>query len=277
MLVPGLVFASPEMMEDIVRDQALRQVINVAHLPGILSRSIGMPDIHWGYGFPIGGVAAMDVDEGVISPGGVGYDINCGVRLLRSNLEMAALRPRLPELAAVLHREVPSGVGKTGFVRLNRQEIDKVLAGGSRWAASRGYATEEDVESTESGGKLSGADPDAVSDVAIVASGTATLETALRETPMVVVYKVSALSYAIGRRFISVDHISLVNLIAGRTVVPELIQDDASPERIAAEVRELIVQRAKAREMKSALAEIRGSLGTPGASARTARIACDML
>ncbi|MHB8770700.1 MAG: lipid-A-disaccharide synthase [Syntrophales bacterium] len=117
----------------------------------------------------------------------------------------------------------------------------------------------------------------AVSDVAIVASGTATLETALLETPMVVVYKVSALSYAIGRRFISVDHISLVNLIAGRTVVPELIQDDASPERIAAEVRELIVQRAKAREMKSALAEIRGSLGTPGASARTARIACDML
>ena len=166
MLVPGLVFASPEMMEDIVRDQALRQVINVAHLPGILSRSIGMPDIHWGYGFPIGGVAAMDVDEGVISPGGVGYDINCGVRLLRSNLEMAALRPRLPELAAVLHREVPSGVGKTGFVRLNLQEIDKVLAGGSRWAASRGYATEEDVESTESGGKLPGADPDAVSDVA---------------------------------------------------------------------------------------------------------------
>ncbi len=117
----------------------------------------------------------------------------------------------------------------------------------------------------------------AVSDVAIVASGTATLETALLETPMVVVYKVSALSYAIGRRFISVDHISLVNLIAGRAVVPELIQDDASPERIAAEVRELIVQRAKVREMKSALAEIRGSLGTPGASARTARIACDML
>jgi tRNA-splicing ligase RtcB len=166
MLVPGLVFASAEMMEDIVKDQALRQVINVAHLPGILSRSIGMPDIHWGYGFPIGGVAAMDVGEGVISPGGVGYDINCGVRLLRSNLEMAALRPRLPELVAVLHREVPSGVGSKGFVRLTRQEIDEVLSGGSRWAVSRGYATEEDVESTESRGKLPGADPDAVSDVA---------------------------------------------------------------------------------------------------------------
>jgi len=117
----------------------------------------------------------------------------------------------------------------------------------------------------------------AVSDAAIVASGTATLETALLETPMVVAYKVSALSYAVGRRFISVDHISLVNIIAGRTVVPELIQDDANPERIAAEVRELIIRQGKAREMKVALAEIRGKLGTPGASQRTARLACDML
>jgi len=166
MLVPGLVFASREMMEDIVRDQALRQVMNVAHLPGILFRSIGMPDIHWGYGFPIGGVAAMDVADGVISPGGVGYDINCGVRLLRSNLEMATLRPRLPELLAALHREVPSGVGSTGTVRLTPPEMDKVLTGGSRWAVSRGNATEEDVEFTESGGRLPGADPDAVSDVA---------------------------------------------------------------------------------------------------------------
>jgi lipid-A-disaccharide synthase len=116
-----------------------------------------------------------------------------------------------------------------------------------------------------------------VSDVAIVASGTATLETALLEVPMVVVYKVSASSYAIGRRFIRVDHISLVNIIAERTIVPELIQTEANPERIASEVRELIVQGGKAREMKAALAEIRGKLGTPGASQRTARIACDML
>ena len=115
-----------------------------------------------------------------------------------------------------------------------------------------------------------------VSDVAIVASGTATLETALLEIPMVVVYKVSASSYAIGRRFIRVDHISLVNIIAERTIVPELIQTEANPERIASEVRELIVQGGKAREMKAALAEIRGKLGTPGASQRTARIACDM-
>jgi tRNA-splicing ligase RtcB len=166
MLVPGLVFASREMMEDIVRDQSLRQVINVAHLPGILHRSIAMPDIHWGYGFPIGGVAAMDAEEGVISPGGVGYDINCGVRLLRSNLEMAALRPRLPELVAALHREVPAGVGSTGFVRLDGKGLNKVLTEGSRWALSRGFASDGDVDFTESGGRLPGADPDAVSDFA---------------------------------------------------------------------------------------------------------------
>jgi lipid-A-disaccharide synthase len=117
----------------------------------------------------------------------------------------------------------------------------------------------------------------AVSDAAIVASGTATLETALLETPMVVAYKVSTLSYAVGRRCIRVDHISLANIIAGKTVVPELIQDDANPERIAAEVKELIVKQAKVREMKTALAEIRSKLGTPGASLRTARIACEML
>jgi tRNA-splicing ligase RtcB len=163
MLVPGLVFATPGMMEEIARDQALRQVMNVAHLPGILYRSIGMPDIHWGYGFPIGGVAAMDVGEGVVSPGGVGYDINCGVRLLRSNLEVAALRPRLPELVAALHREVPSGVGSTGDVRVTGKELDKVLAEGSRWAASRGYATPDDVEHTEDRGRFPAADPEAVS------------------------------------------------------------------------------------------------------------------
>ena len=117
----------------------------------------------------------------------------------------------------------------------------------------------------------------AVADAAMVASGTATLETALLETPMVVIYKVSGISYAIGRRFISVDHISLVNLIAGRTLVPELIQAEANPERIAAEVREIVTRRGKAREMRAALAEIRGKLGTSGASQRTARIACDML
>jgi lipid-A-disaccharide synthase len=116
-----------------------------------------------------------------------------------------------------------------------------------------------------------------VSDAAMVASGTATLETALLETPMVVVYKVSGISYAIGRRFIRVDHISLVNLIAGCAVVPELIQEEANPERIAAEVRNIVTRHGNAKEMKASLASIRGKLGNPGASQRTARIACDML
>ncbi len=166
MRVPGLIFASERMMGDIVRDEAVRQVMNVAHLPGILKYSIGMPDIHWGYGFPIGGVAAMDVEEGVISPGGVGYDINCGVRLLRSNLALDDLRPRLRELVDGLHREVPSGVGSTGFVRLAAKDEESVLSSGSRWCASHGYATAEDVAFTESGGAFPGADPDAVSAVA---------------------------------------------------------------------------------------------------------------
>ncbi len=166
MRVPGLIFASEAMMGDIVRDESVRQVMNVAYLPGILKHSIGMPDIHWGYGFPIGGVAAMDAEEGVVSPGGVGYDINCGVRLLRSDLTVDALRPKLRELLATLHREVPSGVGSTGFVRLSAEDEEKVLVEGSRWAASRGYASAEDIACTESGGKLPGADPDAVSAVA---------------------------------------------------------------------------------------------------------------
>ena len=166
MRVPGLIFASEKMMEDILRDEAVRQVMNVAHLPGILKYSIGMPDIHWGYGFPIGGVAAMDAREGVVSPGGVGYDINCGVRLLRSELTVDALRPKLRELVSALHREVPSGVGSTGFIRLTAQDEEKVLVEGSRWAASRGLASAEDIVCTESGGKLPGADPDAVSAVA---------------------------------------------------------------------------------------------------------------
>ncbi len=166
MRVPGLIFASEAMMNDIVRDEAVRQVMNVAHLPGILKHSIAMPDIHWGYGFPIGGVAAMDVEEGVVSPGGVGYDINCGVRLLRSELEAEAIRPQLKELLAALFREIPSGVGSTGFVRLSPPDEEKVLAEGARWAVSKGYGTEEDLACTESGGRLPGADPGAVSAVA---------------------------------------------------------------------------------------------------------------
>src|SRR4030067_472912 len=115
--VLGVIFAWEGMMRHIVGDDAVRQVMNVAPLPGILKYSIGMPDIHWGYGFPIGGVAAMDAEEGVVSPGGVGYDINCGVRLLRSDLTVYILRPKLRELVGALHREVPSGGVSSGFGR----------------------------------------------------------------------------------------------------------------------------------------------------------------
>lgn len=166
MRVPGLIFASEAMLGDILRDEAVAQVMNVAHLPGILSYSIGMPDIHWGYGFPIGGVAAMDPEGGVVSPGGVGYDINCGVRLLRTSLSEEEIRPKLPELVAALHREVPSGVGSTGFVRLSAQDEERVLRDGSKWTLSRGFATEDDIARTESRGTFPGADPDAVSDIA---------------------------------------------------------------------------------------------------------------
>ena len=166
MLVPGRIFASEGMMGDIVRDEALRQVINVAHLPGIRGYSIGMPDIHWGYGFPIGGVAAMDPSEGVVSPGGVGYDINCGVRLLRSDLPVESIRPRLPDLVAALQRDVPSGVGSRGDVRVTGKELDRVLSEGTRWAVSRGYATAEDVEHTEDRGRFPAADPAVLSETA---------------------------------------------------------------------------------------------------------------
>src|SRR3989304_3552291 len=143
MRVPGLIFASEAMMGDILRDEAVRQVMNVAHLPGILKYSIGMPDIHWGHGFPIGGVAAMDAEEGVVSPGGVGYDINCGVRLLRSDLTVDVLRPQLRAVVGALHREVPSGVGSTGFVRLTAAAEEKIRGAGSAWAASRGSGAPE--------------------------------------------------------------------------------------------------------------------------------------
>ncbi len=159
MRVPGLVFAGAGMMEQIRRDQALEQVANVAHLPGIVKASLAMPDIHWGYGFPIGGVAAFDWNQGVVSPGGVGYDINCGVRLARTNLEAEALKDRLEELAEALYRDIPCGVGKGGPLKLSVKEEKKVLRLGSRWAVENGYGYPGDLERTEDGGCLPGADP----------------------------------------------------------------------------------------------------------------------
>lgn len=164
MRVPGRVFASAELMEKARGDRALEQVANVAHLPGIVGYSFAMPDIHWGYGFPIGGVGATDVaSDGVISPGGVGFDISCGVRLVRSNLEIGSVRPRLEELVAQLSR-IPRGVGGKGLMSLTGAEMDRVLAEGVRFPLSKGVGWEEDAEVCEDGGRLEGADPGVVSD-----------------------------------------------------------------------------------------------------------------
>ena len=158
MRVDGLVFASREMLDETVEEQALEQVANVAFLPGIVSYSLAMPDIHWGYGFAIGGVAAMRMSDGVVSPGGVGYDINCGVRLLRTNLLEAEVRPKIRGLLDALYRNVPSGLGSEGKIRLRRGEIDEVLIKGSRWAVEKGYGWREDLETTEERGEMAGAD-----------------------------------------------------------------------------------------------------------------------
>jgi tRNA-splicing ligase RtcB len=140
MRVDGIVYASGPMMDEIRQDQSLQQVANVAHLPGIVKASIAMPDIHWGYGFPIGGVAAMDAEEGVVSPGGVGYDINCGVRLLRTGLSRSDLLGRLEEVVKHFFDSIPTGVGSSRRdLRLSRKELRDVLAEGAGWAVKAGF------------------------------------------------------------------------------------------------------------------------------------------
>jgi tRNA-splicing ligase RtcB (3'-phosphate/5'-hydroxy nucleic acid ligase) len=163
MRVPGLIYASEGMLDSIREEQAAEQVVNVAFLPGIVGRSMAMPDIHWGYGFPIGGVAATRVEDGVVSPGGVGYDINCGVRLLRTNLREPEVRPRIEQLLTELFNNVPSGLGSTGKIKVGKKEMDDILSTGARWAVRRGFGTEDDLEVTEENGCLSGADPGKVS------------------------------------------------------------------------------------------------------------------
>ncbi|TMK86020.1 MAG: RtcB family protein [Actinobacteria bacterium] len=166
MRVPGVVFATEELMNKAVEDRAVEQVANVATLPGIVEASYAMPDIHWGYGFPIGGVAATDVEDGgVVSPGGVGFDIACGVRLIRSDLEFDGdVRARLAELVATLGRRVPRGTGKGGALRLDRRGMEAVLRDGVRYALSVGIGVEEDAELCEDGGVLQTAAPEDVSD-----------------------------------------------------------------------------------------------------------------
>ncbi|UCH01171.1 MAG: RtcB family protein [Deltaproteobacteria bacterium] len=164
MRVPGLIFSSSELMPNIKDDQSLQQVVNVATLPGIVKHALAMPDIHWGYGFPIGGVAAFTMENGIISPGGVGYDINCGVRLLTTSLLANEIRPKIKELISALFKAIPTGVGSRGRIRLSRGEEKKVAVQGASWAVKKGLGTKEDLERTEDHGAMQGADPSVVSD-----------------------------------------------------------------------------------------------------------------
>ena len=157
MKVPGKVFASDSLMEKIKRDKTLEQVKNVACLPGIVDSSLAMPDAHQGYGFPIGGVAAFDMEKGVISPGGVGYDINCGVRLLASNLYKKDFLSKRIEVLDELYKNVPSGVGKKSEFRLTDSELKDVLEIGVDWAIDKGFGNKEDADKTEDNGKIAGA------------------------------------------------------------------------------------------------------------------------
>jgi tRNA-splicing ligase RtcB len=163
MRVPGLIYASSNLLEKIRQDQAVEQVANVAFLPGIVGHSIAMPDIHWGYGFAIGGVAATTLDDGVISPGGIGFDINCGIRLLRTNLTLKEVKPKVELLVDELFRAVPSGVGSKGKIKISYNEIRDVLRRGSKWAVERGFGWEEDILFTEEEGCMKDANPDLVS------------------------------------------------------------------------------------------------------------------
>jgi tRNA-splicing ligase RtcB len=168
MRVDGLIFTNERLLAQLKQDQAPDQVANVAYLPGIQHASLAMPDIHWGYGFCIGGVCATDPEEGgVISPGGVGYDINCGVRLVRSNLSYREVKPHLRTLVEDLFSNIPTGVGRSGRYKFDRKELRHLLSEGSRYLIGRGLATQSDIELTEARGRLDDAQPDNVSDRAL--------------------------------------------------------------------------------------------------------------
>jgi tRNA-splicing ligase RtcB len=158
-----VVYASAALMAQIRKDLSLEQAMNVATLPGIVGSSLAMPDIHQGYGFPIGGVAAMDIEDGVVSPGGVGFDINCGVRLVRTTLEAGGVRPKLRELIDQIFRDVPCGAGGAGFIKIGPKDLERVLARGAGWMVENGYGEERDARFAEAGGALEGADAAAVS------------------------------------------------------------------------------------------------------------------
>jgi tRNA-splicing ligase RtcB len=162
MRVKGIIYVD-ELLEKELEDQSIDQVSNVATLPGIIRASLAMPDVHTGYGFAIGGVAAFSLKDGIVSPGGVGYDINCGVRLLRSNFKKEEVLPKIKDLVSVLYNEIPSGVGSKGKVRLGPEDEKKLLLHGARWAVEQGFGDADDLKRTESGGCIEGAEPSLIS------------------------------------------------------------------------------------------------------------------
>ncbi len=167
MNVEGIIYSNSKMMEQVKSDNAFNQVANVATLPGIVSKSIAMPDIHWGYGFPIGGVAAFDLEKGIISPGGIGYDINCGMRLIKTSLRKIDIEQYLEKLIYGLFSNIPAGVGQEGKIRLSEKEVKEVLLKGSLWALKTGYGEQIDIDNTEDFGQMNSANPENVSKRAI--------------------------------------------------------------------------------------------------------------
>ncbi len=165
MRVPGIIYADERLLKDIRLDKSLEQVANVAFLPGIVNASLAMPDIHWGFGFPIGGVAATDIEEGgVVSPGGVGYDINCGVRMLRTDLAYEDIKEKIKDLVLSLFSGIPSGVGSEGDIRISDKEEQGIFIKGAEWVVEKGFGTQDDLDCTEDSGAIKGADPNSVSE-----------------------------------------------------------------------------------------------------------------
>jgi tRNA-splicing ligase RtcB (3'-phosphate/5'-hydroxy nucleic acid ligase) len=160
---PVRIFSTRKLLEQILGDKSLEQAVNASTLPGLVGAVVVMPDMHQGYGFPIGGVAATQFPQGVVSPGAIGYDINCGVRLMASSIELEAALPQLDNLATLLNQYCPSGVGVKGVLHVNVPELERLMHTGSRWAFKNGYASENDITCTEENGCLEGADPAKIS------------------------------------------------------------------------------------------------------------------
>jgi tRNA-splicing ligase RtcB (3'-phosphate/5'-hydroxy nucleic acid ligase) len=166
MNVPVTIYATDNLISKMITDRTIDQAVNVSTLPGVKKHVVVLPDGHEGYGFPVGGVAALDLEGGIISPGGVGYDINCGVRLIRTSLIEKDIRPKIKDLVNELFRSIPSGLGSAGAIKLTKSELDDLLVEGVEWAIERGYGRRQDIEVCEEGGKMAGADPACVSDIA---------------------------------------------------------------------------------------------------------------